>query len=185
VRKSISVIGRCAIKIPSSSDRCVKVLIELLELGSNHAVQEIVVVMKDIFRKFPSKYEGVIPTLCEKLDSLDESESKSALIWIIGEYGHHIDNSASLLEYFLETFKEELPSVQLQLITATVKLFLKKPSNAQGMVQKVLERATQQNDNPDIRDRAFLYWRLLSSSPEEANVLLTNIAYCVGRETSN
>jgi AP-1 complex subunit beta-1 len=30
--------------------------------------------------------------------------------------------------------------------------------------------ATQNNDNPDIRDRAYVYWRLLSSSPQAAKV---------------
>jgi vesicle coat complex subunit len=30
--------------------------------------------------------------------------------------------------------------------------------------------ATQNNENPDIRDRAYVYWRLLSSSPQAAKV---------------
>jgi AP-1 complex subunit beta-1 len=32
-------------------------------------------------------------------------------------------------------------------------------------VQKVLKAATSETDNPDIRDRAYVYWRLLSSDP--------------------
>ena len=47
-----------------------------------------------------------------------------------------------------------------------VKLFLKKPEQSQGLVQKVLQAATVENDNPDIRDRAYVYWRLLSSDPQ-------------------
>ncbi|KAJ3309825.1 hypothetical protein HDV04_005604 [Boothiomyces sp. JEL0838] len=168
VRKSVRAIGRCAIKVPVASDRCVKVLMNLLSMGVNYIVQETIVVMKDIFRKYPSKYEGVIPTLCQSLESLDESDSKAALIWIIGEYAQQIDNAGELIEQFLENFKYENTKVQLQLITATVKLFLKKPSSAQSMVQKVLQNATEQNDNPDIRDRAFVYWRLLSANPETA-----------------
>ncbi|KAJ3271359.1 hypothetical protein HDV01_006864 [Terramyces sp. JEL0728] len=168
VRKSVRAIGRCAIKVPVASDRCVKVLMNLLSMGVNYIVQETIVVMKDIFRKYPNKYEGVIPTLCLNLDTLDESDSKAALIWIIGEYAQQIDNAGELIEQFLENFKYENTKVQLQLITATVKLFLKKPSSAQTMVQKVLQNATEQNDNPDIRDRAFIYWRLLSANPETA-----------------
>jgi len=60
--------------------------------------------------------------------------------------------------------------VQLQLITAIVKLFLKKPSQAQDSVQKILQTATQSCDNPDIRDRAYIYWRLLSTNPQAAKV---------------
>jgi vesicle coat complex subunit len=60
--------------------------------------------------------------------------------------------------------------VQLQLLTASVKLFLKKPGSAQELVQKILQTATQGCENPDIRDRAYVYWRLLSSNPQSAKV---------------
>jgi vesicle coat complex subunit len=103
---------------------------------------------------------------------LDEPDSKAALIWIIGEYAHRIDNAAELLEHFMENFKFEVSKVQLQLITSTVKLFLKRPGKAQQLVQKVLQVASHQNENPDIRDRAFVYWRLLSASPETAKLVV-------------
>lgn len=57
--------------------------------------------------------------------------------------------------------------MQLQLLTATVKLFLKKTTDtAQKMISLVLSAATSEVDNPDLRDRAFVYWRLLSTDPE-------------------
>lgn len=55
---------------------------------------------------------------------------------------------------------------QLQILTAVVKLFLKRPEKAQGLVQKVLQAATAENDNPDVRDRAYVYWRLLSNTSD-------------------
>jgi AP-1 complex subunit beta-1 len=88
----------------------------------------------------------VIATLCEHLDTLDEPEAKASMIWIIGEYAERIDNADELLEYFLETFPEESGAVQMQLVTATVKLFLKKPlERPQQMIQLVLTYATQVN----------------------------------------
>ena len=62
---------------------------------------------QDIFRKYPSTYEGVIPTLCANLDELDEPEAKASLIWIIGEYARKIDNADELLGIFVDTFTEE------------------------------------------------------------------------------
>lgn len=59
---------------------------------------------------------------------------------------------------------------QLQILTAAVKLFLKKPAGNQPLVQKVLQAATAENDNPDIRDRAYVYWRLLSGDLDIAKV---------------
>ena len=36
--------------------------------------QDAVVVIKDVFRKYPNRYEGIIVSLCSKLEELDESE---------------------------------------------------------------------------------------------------------------
>ncbi|KAJ3174438.1 hypothetical protein HK101_010968, partial [Irineochytrium annulatum] len=172
VRQSVRAIGRCAVKIESASERCVNVLLELIKTKVNYVVQESVVVIKDIFRKYPSKYEGIIPSLCDNIESLDEPDAKASLIWIIGEYAERIENADELLEFFIENFKEESSNVQLQLLTATVKLFLKKPGSAQEIVQKILQSATQNCENPDIRDRAYVYWRLLSSTPQAAKAVV-------------
>ncbi|KAG9158518.1 hypothetical protein Leryth_016168 [Lithospermum erythrorhizon] len=169
VRKAVRAIGRCAIKLERAAERCISVLLELIKIKVNYVVQEAIIVIKDIFRRYPNTYESIIATLCESLDTLDEPEAKASMIWIIGEYAERIDNADELLESFLETFPEEPAQVQLQLLTATVKLFLKKPTEGpQQMIQVVLNNATVETDNPDLRDRAYIYWRLLSTDPEAA-----------------
>ncbi|KAF3793486.1 Beta-adaptin-like protein C [Nymphaea thermarum] len=169
VRKAVRAIGRCAIKLERAAERCISVLLELIKIKVNYVVQEAIIVIKDIFRRYPNTYESIIATLCESLDTLDEPEAKASMIWIIGEYAERIDNADELLESFLESFPEEPALVQLQLLTATVKLFLKKPTEGpQQMIQVVLNNATQETDNPDLRDRAYIYWRLLSTDPEAA-----------------
>ncbi|PAV15661.1 Adaptor complex beta subunit [Pyrrhoderma noxium] len=172
VRKSIRAIGHTAIKIESAAERCVNVLLELISTRVSYVVQEAVVVMKDIFRKYPSTYEGVIPTLCANLDELDEPEAKASLIWIIGEYAGKIDNADELLGIFVESFTEEAYPVQLQTLTAVVKLYMKKPDSAQALVQRVLDTATKECDSPDVRDRAYIYWRLLSTDPAAAKSVI-------------
>eukprot|EP00271_Cylindrocystis_brebissonii_P008738 TRINITY_DN23223_c0_g1_i1.p1 TRINITY_DN23223_c0_g1~~TRINITY_DN23223_c0_g1_i1.p1 ORF type:complete len:946 (-),score=253.65 TRINITY_DN23223_c0_g1_i1:1026-3863(-) len=169
VRKAVRAIGRCAIKLDKAAERCINVLLELIKIKVNYVVQEAIIVIKDIFRRYPNTYESIIAILCESLDTLDEPEAKASMIWIIGEYAERIDNADELLEGFLENFSEEPASVQLQLLTAAVKLFLKKPTEGpQNMIQVVLNSATQETDNPDLRDRAYVYWRLLSTDPEAA-----------------
>eukprot|EP00921_Rhytidocystis_pertsovi_P005016 GHVQ01008683.1.p1 GENE.GHVQ01008683.1~~GHVQ01008683.1.p1 ORF type:complete len:593 (-),score=62.78 GHVQ01008683.1:96-1874(-) len=172
VRKAVRAIGRCAVKLDRASERCINVLLDLIETRVNYVVQEAIVVIKDIFRKYPNRYESIISTLCENLDTLDEPEAKASMIWIIGEYAERIDNADELLDSFLEAFHDEPVSVQLQILTATVKLFLKSPANAQDMVTKVLKMSTEECDNPDLRDRAYIYWRLLSSNPESTKLVV-------------
>ena len=172
VRRAVRAIGRCAIKLEKSAERCINVLLDLIQTKVNYVVQEAIVVIKDIFRKYPNKYESIIANLCENLEDLDEPEAKAAMVWIIGEYADRIENADDLLESFLETFQEETAQVQLQLLTATVKLFLKQPETSQEIVKKVLNLATEESDNPDLRDRGYFYWRLLSSDPEAARVVV-------------
>ena len=168
VRRAVRAIGQCAIKIEAATEKCVNVLLDLINTKVNYVVQEAIVVIKDIFRKYPG-YEGIIPTLCQSLDELDEPEARSSLIWIVGEYAEKINNADEILSTFIDGMQEEDTQVQLQLLTATVKLFLKKPQT-QSLVQKVLQSTTTESDNPDLRDRAYVYWRLLSSDPQLAKV---------------
>lgn len=172
VRKAVSAIGRCAVKLERAAERCIGVLLELIQTKVNYVVQESVIVIKDIFRRYPNRYESIIATLCDNLDTLDEPLAKASMVWIIGEYAERIDNADELLDTFLETFEEEDPAVQLQLLTATVKCFLKNPEDTQDMVQRVLDMATEESDNPDLRDRGFIYWRLLSTDPEAAKLVV-------------
>ncbi len=52
-------------------------------------------------------------------------------------YAERIDNADELLESFIEGFHDEQAQVQLQLLTAVVKLFLKKPAENRELVQQV------------------------------------------------
>jgi AP-1 complex subunit beta-1 len=125
---------------------------------------------QDIFRRYPQRYEGIIPTLCASLDELDEPEAKASLIWILGEYADKIENADELIGTFLDNYSDEPVQVQLQTLTAVVKLFLHRPEQAQALVQRVLALATKAADSADLRDRAYIQWRLLSSDTEIAKV---------------
>mmetsp|Transcript_14468 Transcript_14468/g.27129 ORF Transcript_14468/g.27129 Transcript_14468/m.27129 type:complete len:628 (-) Transcript_14468:64-1947(-) len=166
VRKSVRSIGRVAVKLERACERAINVLLELIETKVNYVVQEACVVVKDIFRKYPSRYEQVLSALCESMEVLDEPEAKASMIWILGEYAGRIDNADELLESFLDTFHDEPLMVQVQLLTSIVKLFLQKPSSTQDMVSTVLKCATEESTNHDLRDRGYIYWRLLSTNPE-------------------
>eukprot|EP01135_Chromosphaera_perkinsii_P001441 Nk52_evm9s169 gene=Nk52_evmTU9s169 len=183
VRKAVRAIGRCAIKIEQASERCIDTLLDLIHTKVNYVVQEAIVVIKDIFRKYPNRYESIIAKLCDNLDTLDEPEAKASMIWIIGEYAERIDNADELLDSFFESFQDETIQVQLQLLTAIVKLFLKRPAGSQDLVQKVLTLATQESDNPDLRDRGYIYWRLLSTDPAAAKAVVLSEKPLIADET--
>lgn len=107
VRKAVRSIGRLAIKVEAAADSCIQALLGLIETKVTYVVQEAVIVIKDIFRRYPGKYEGIIPTLCENLDLLDEPEAKAAMVWIIGEFSNIIDNADELLDDLCYTYTDE------------------------------------------------------------------------------
>ncbi|EHK98708.1 putative AP-2 complex subunit beta [Glarea lozoyensis 74030] len=165
VRKSVRAIGKLAIKIEPAARQCINTLLELVATKVTYIVQEATVVIRNIFRKYPNQYESIISTLYEP-------EAKSAMIWVIGQYASRIENSDVLLEDFLYSFADEPVEVQLALLTATVKLFIQRPTKGQELVPKVLKWATEDTDNPDLRDRGYMYWRLLSSDMETAKAVV-------------
>ena len=174
VRKAVRSIGRLAIKVQQAADDCIKALLELIETKVTYVVQEAVIVIKDVFRRYPGRYEGIIPTLCANLDSLDEPESKAAMIWIVGQFADRIENADELMDDLTYTFLDEPTEVQLALLSAAVKLFIYKSQSdtTKALVHKVLKWATEEVDNPDLRDRGFMYWRLLALSPSAASEIV-------------
>lgn len=154
---------------------CIDALLELVATKVSYIVQEATVVIRNIFRKYPNRYESIIRVLCENLDSLDEPEAKSAMIWIIGQYADRIENSDALLEDFLFSWHEETLEVQLTMLTAAVKLFLLRPTKGSEIVPKVLKWATEETDNPDLRDRGYFYWRLISTDPVTAKTIVMGV----------
>ncbi|KAJ5447123.1 hypothetical protein N7445_001944 [Penicillium cf. griseofulvum] len=156
VRKAVRAIGKLAIKIESAAKQCIDTLLELVDAKIPYIVQEATVVIRNIFRKYPNQYESIISHVIRNIDDLDEPEAKAAVIWIIGQYADRIDNSDGLLQDYLATFHDETVEVQLALLTATVKLFIQRPTKGQKLVPQVLKWCTEETDDPDLRDRGYI-----------------------------
>lgn len=172
VRKAVRAIGKLAIKIESAARECIDTLLELVNAKIPYIVQEATVVIRNIFRKYPNQYESIIGNVIQNIDDLDEPEAKAAIIWIIGQYADRIENSDGLLQDYLATFHDETVEVQLALLTATVKFFIQRPTKGQELVPQVLKWCTEETDDPDLRDRGYMYWRLLSTDPAAARQIV-------------
>lgn len=49
--------------LQQSAERCVSTLLDLIQTKVNYVVQEAIVVIRDIFRKYPNKYVTTPPRL--------------------------------------------------------------------------------------------------------------------------
>ena len=163
VRKSIKTLGQVAIKIEASARKVVDILVRLIQSKIDYAVEEAVIVMTDILRHFPGEFESVISTICNNMDIIKDSRAKAAIIWIIGEYCSKIDQVDVILDPFLDTFHDEDQEVQIQLLTALVKVYLNTNELNKDQLQFILNESIKESCLPDVRNRGLIYWRLLSA----------------------
>lgn len=167
VRRAVKAIGQVAIKIENASAKCVQALEDLIATKVNYVVQEVIVVIKDILRKYPG-YEGVIPTLCEYIDELDEPNARGSLIWIVGEYAEKISNAAQILESFVDGFMEEFTQVWVPSRIATLfmemnvvetNLFSSDPAPDIDCSRQAVPQETRQYTRPSSKGSAGRHCR--------------------------
>ena len=73
----------------------------------------------------------------------------------------------------------------LAALTAVIKLFIRRPTQAKELVPKILKWATEETENPDVRDRGYIYWRLLSADPVMAKAIVTAQQPPINTESDN
>ncbi|KAM9890254.1 hypothetical protein OXX79_011561 [Metschnikowia pulcherrima] len=93
---------------------------------------------------------------------MEEADAKLAVTWIVGQFAEEISNADAILKYLTASFNEEPLEVQYAMVTAVVKYYVHYPVEGEKLVLDVLKCATEESDNPDLRDRGFFYWRLIT-----------------------
>ncbi|GAV46901.1 hypothetical protein ZYGR_0A04990 [Zygosaccharomyces rouxii] len=175
-RKAIRAIGNLAVKLnEEAAHDCVDALLDLLEFGVDYVVQEIISVFRNILRKHPKRFESIIGELVKHTESVQEPEAKNAMIWIITNYSYALPNYLEFFQVFSSNLLEETSDVQFSILTSSVKFFIRNPNyQTEKICIKALKQCTEEINNPDLRDRAFMYWRLLSLAQSPKSHLLSN-----------
>ena len=168
-RFAIRSIGKIAVQVPSATDEASEHLLSFLDLNLDHVSTETVIVLKDLLRKYPVRYEEIIPALHKTLKTIEESDGKVAVVWMLGEYGDTIDDAPYILEPLIDGYADE-PSgeVRMELLTASMKLFFKRPPELKAMLGRLLTKAVADGSRVDVRDRALMYYRLLKLNVHDA-----------------
>jgi vesicle coat complex subunit len=88
-------------------------------------------------------------------------DAACALLWILGEFGRAIDDAPYVCEAFSMRFSDLDPSVRLELLAASMKLFFVRPPEMQPTLGRILQVAVEDFSHADVHDRGLLYYRLL------------------------
>lgn len=179
VLKSLTSIGLIAVKLPSSIIKCINLIIELIDSrGGDLIVNESINVLTMILRKQPGRNDLltlILPIISNHYNELDKLESLSNFVWLVGEYPTYFTQLSNLLNDLFEQFEEFDSPLKLNWLNTIVKINLNSniKQDFSKLLQQTLTEVTESSDNIDLRDRAYIYWRVLSSS--SSNDLSQNI----------
>ncbi|KAM7411110.1 hypothetical protein PAMA_021203 [Pampus argenteus] len=167
---AISAIGRIG---RSYSDRCLEILTGLLGLKQEHITSAVVQTMRDLVWVCPQCSDTVCLALegCE--ETLQDSQGRQALLWLLGVYGERVSSAPYTLEVFIDGVRSEASlGVKMELLTAAMRLFLCRPAETQDMLGRLLHYCIDEETDMCVRDQALFYYRLLHCGTEETQKVL-------------
>jgi len=169
-RKAIRMIAQIGVKIEKATKKALELTLDILKSGGDYVIEESTFALSEILRHYPSvATESFIKEAIGKMKNVNEPEAKAGFAWILGEYNDQIPSAGELIKSLAETCLEEAPMVQLQILLCAVKYYVKtEESDADSFIIKLLRQVGEESENPDIRDQAYIYWRLLSTDAQHA-----------------
>jgi len=144
----------------------------LLKICNVQAVNDqIVQASADILRKFPEESVDVIDRLLEAVQPSSIVPAKVAHAWLLGEFGQYTDTSVSALDQYIDKFYEHDTSLQIQVISSAVKLFMKRSVDCKPLLAKLFVKTLSPGRNTiplAVTERAEFYYKLLQSDADKS-----------------
>ncbi|GMM29666.1 Apl2 protein [Martiniozyma asiatica (nom. inval.)] len=170
VSRAIEAMGQLAIKVESASKKCIDIIYELFINRGEYVLDDTITTIQQLMRKYPTQYLSTVLSIITSnspdvsLTSLNSTDAQSSYVWLVGQYAKDMPYLNAKLTEMSDSFVECEPPVQVAILNTLVKLSLNNTETSKANLQKVLDLATKEVENPDVRDKAFIYWRLLSSN---------------------
>ena len=134
-----------------------------LNLRIQYVSNEVMIVLKDILRKYPDLLEEFLSFLSRSyLDQVIESDGKAALVWILGRFGDKIEDSPYIMEKIIEE-EQDVGSLKLQsfIVVAITQLFFKRAPEMQVMLSNYYKSVMKNSNDTDLRQKVIFYYRLM------------------------
>ncbi|CAM9231598.1 unnamed protein product [Chrysoparadoxa australica] len=173
VRRAIQAMANLSQRLPEGTDDIIEHFIDFLDVEESVVRAQTILSLQTLLRKYAHFRPSVLPHLGKCLRSLDSPEAKSAVIWMIGEYGQDMVKAPYILEPLIDSWDEQTSVlIKAQLLSACMKLFFKRPPEIQSMLGRLLAAALNDDASQDLHDRALLYYRLLKEDVVKAEVVI-------------
>lgn len=127
-----------------------------------------------MLRIYPEKIDEFVNLFEDTLSVIkDDSKGLTALVWIIGEFGHKLDYAPYLMESIIESYSE-VDSFDLinSILLSCCKLFFKSPGEMQDILGKLFAFINNDFNDIDLKDRACYLYNLMKTNIEEAEIII-------------
>ena len=171
VSRAIQALSQLGIKYAQESfvNKVLDILLELLE-RQDTIKDDCCISLCDLLRHCPENKEmakqvcAVFNTWSNPEVLLQSDVAKCNFVWLLGQHPNNFSDLKSKINIFIENFVQEEALTQMSLLMTVVRLHSTLTGSA---LQSVLEMATQQTHELDVRDMAMMYWRCLSMPNSE------------------
>ena len=177
VKKAIKYIGSIGYRLKNSLDICISSLEEIFKFNQDFTLDQGVIVLRDLLRKYGinENFKKILKIFDEKfVEKVRLPESKAAVLYILGEFCGFVKKSSEMIGVFVGDFERENEEVQVQVLNAVIKNFLQKSEDkkAEEICTEIIQKGVENSSNPDVRDKAYFYWRLLENDPDLAKEMM-------------
>jgi AP-4 complex subunit beta-1 len=174
-KKSIQSITKLAMRFPDSSQHLTKMLLKYLTANNENIVTDVLIALKDLVRKYRNLSSEILNDIEAVLEYVTGDEGKAAVIWMFGEFGEHLQSSPYILESFIHNLNpNDSLQVSYALITASVKLFLKRAPEMHYSLESLFKIIFDQAESTDLLDRAGFYYKLLERNANTAEQIINS-----------
>ena len=168
---SLEILWRISLKLENCLESIIKIFQKILKECENntfinHLFNKICIGMQFIERKYKNiaKFKLLIPMILSNYEKIVGNPSKIAYLYFFMKSGQSSQESAvENISIICEDFENEDIEVQLVIVSALMKTYLNFSSDLSSLTKKVFQYCTEASEHPDLRDRAFIYWRLISN----------------------
>ncbi|CCE64121.1 hypothetical protein TPHA_0G02830 [Tetrapisispora phaffii CBS 4417] len=166
VSRSIQALSQLGIKYSHETfvSKVLDILIDFQERQESYK-DECCSAMCDLLRHCSTNDE-MITSVCAILNAwsdpdsmLQRDDAKCNYIWLLGQYPIKFPSLTEKISIFVDNFVHEEPLTQTSILMTIVRLHSQLPGS---ILQNILELATNQTNEIDVRDLAMMYWRCLS-----------------------
>lgn len=139
----------------------------------DHLLNEAAIAVEVLLRRYQNHalLADIHSFVLKSHGRITRPEAICAMLNMLPEFPKYADDNFAILQDHIDRYLELSSDVQLACLTTAARMFILSTDRYQKLVLKLFDTIDKNVENLDLRDRAFVYWRLLVSNPEVARAI--------------